>query len=111
MNSPLKNVFEIQPTIKRPNVYNFEILEFFGAKDILKKGVVQQKQILQDLALLVIKNHFPIQFVESTWLKHSIMHLCARVVFPSRKMFSQEVLVDLVEKMKQEYVLLKLKQC
>jgi hypothetical protein len=39
------------------------------------------------------------------------MHLCARVVFPSKKMFSQEVLVDLVEKMKQEYVLLKLKQC
>jgi hypothetical protein len=32
------------------------------------------------------------------------MHLCPRVVFPSRKMFSQEVLVDLVEKMKEEYV-------
>jgi hypothetical protein len=40
------------------------------------------------------------------------MHLCARVVFPSRKMFSQEVSIDLVEKMKQKYyVLFKLKQC
>jgi hypothetical protein len=39
------------------------------------------------------------------------MHLCPRVVFPSRKMFSQEVLVDLVEKTKQKYVLPKLKQC
>ncbi len=39
------------------------------------------------------------------------MHLCPKVVFPSRKMFSQEVLVDLMEKMKEEYVLPKLKQC
>jgi hypothetical protein len=39
------------------------------------------------------------------------MHLCPKVAFPSRKMFSQEVLVDLVEKTKQEYVLPKLKQC
>jgi hypothetical protein len=70
---------------------------------------VQQKQFLQDLALLVVKNHLLIQFVDSTWLKRLVMHLCPRVVFPSRKMFSQEVLVDLVEKMKQEYVLLKLK--
>jgi hypothetical protein len=32
-------------------------------------------------------------------------------VEPSRKMFSQEILVDLVEKTKEKYVLLKLKQC
>jgi hypothetical protein len=39
------------------------------------------------------------------------MHLCPKDVFPSRNMFSQEILDNLVEKMKQEYVLLKLKQC
>ncbi len=66
---------------------------------------------MQDLALLVVKNHLLIQFVESTWLKRFIMHLCPRVVFPSRKMFSQEVLVNLVKKTKQKYVLPKLKQC
>jgi hypothetical protein len=66
---------------------------------------------LQDLALLVVKNHLPIQFVETTWLKCFVMHLCPRIVFPSRKMFSQEVLVDLMEKTKEEYVPLKLKQC
>ncbi len=70
---------------------------------------MQQKQFLQDLALLVVKNHLPIQFVESTWLKRLVMHLCPRVVFPSRKTFSQEVLVYLVEKMKEEHMLLKLK--
>jgi len=72
---------------------------------------VQQKQFLQGLAFLVVKNHLLIQFVESTWLKRLVIHLCPKVAFPSRKMFSQEVLVDLMEKTKQEYVLLKLKQC
>ncbi len=60
---------------------------------------------------MVVKNHLPIQFVESTWLKRLVIHLCPRVVFPLRKTFSQEVLVDLVEKTKKEYVLAKLKQC
>jgi hypothetical protein len=43
MNFPLRNVFERQLAIKRPNVFNFEILKKFGAKDPLKKDVVQQK--------------------------------------------------------------------
>ncbi len=66
---------------------------------------------MKDLVLLVVKNHLPIQFFEGIWLKHFIMHLCSKVVFPPSKMFSQEVVVDLVEKTKQEYVLPKLKQC
>jgi hypothetical protein len=36
-------------------VFNFEISEFFGVKDHFK-NVVKQKQFLQDLALLVVKN-------------------------------------------------------
>ncbi len=81
-----------------------------GAKDPFKKDVVQQTQKLQGLTFLVVKDHLPIQFDESIWLKHLVMHLCPRIVFPSRKTFSQEILVNLVEKMKQEYMLLKLKQ-
>jgi hypothetical protein len=46
VNSPLINVFERQPTKKRPNVSNFEISKFFGAKDPFKKDVVQQKEFL-----------------------------------------------------------------
>jgi hypothetical protein len=69
-------------------VFSFEILEFFGAKDPYKKDVIQQKQFLQDLALLVGKNHHPIQFVESIWLKYLVMHLCPKVVFPSKNVFT-----------------------
>jgi hypothetical protein len=66
VNSPLKNILESRPTKKRPNLSNSEISKFFGAKDPFKKDDVQQKQFLQDLALLVVKSHLPIQFVEST---------------------------------------------
>ncbi len=72
---------------------------------------MQQTQNLQGLALLVVKYHLPIQFVENIWLKCFVMHLCPKIVFPLKKTFSQEILVDLVEKMKQEYMLPKLKQC
>ncbi len=41
------------------------------------------------------------QFVESVWLRRFVMHFCPRLLFPSRKQFSQEVL----GKCKQRYVL------
>jgi len=40
-NFLLRDVLEKQPAIKRPNVSNSTISEVFGAKDILKKDVVQ----------------------------------------------------------------------
>jgi hypothetical protein len=43
MSFPLRNILEKQPTKKKPNVSNFEILESSGAKDFFKKDVVQQK--------------------------------------------------------------------
>jgi len=70
-----------------------KISKFFYAKDPFKKDVVQQKQFLQNLAFLVIKIHLLIQFVDSTWLKCLVMHLCLGLVFPSKKLFSQKVLM------------------
>jgi hypothetical protein len=58
-----------------------------------------------------VKNNLPLQFVESVWFKRLILHLSPRVVFPSRKQFSQEILLNLVEKTKQVYVLPKLIDC
>jgi hypothetical protein len=42
---------------------------FFPTKEPFKKDDVQQKQFVEDLTLLIIKNHLPLQFVESSWLK------------------------------------------
>jgi hypothetical protein len=62
-------------------VSNSEISKAFGAKYHFKKDVMQQFIFLQNLAVLVIKIHLLIQFIESTWLKFLVMHLCSRVLF------------------------------
>ncbi len=64
---------------------------------------MQQKYFLWDLGLLIMKNNLSLQFVENVWFKHLISHLFPRVVFPSRKHFFQEILPNLVEKMKQVF--------
>jgi hypothetical protein len=43
--------------------------------------------------------------VESVWLKHLVLQLCPHVQFPFRKLFSNIVLPELVEKFKETYVL------
>jgi hypothetical protein len=58
-----------------------------------------------------VKNNLPLQFVESVWFKCLILHLSPRIVFPTRKQFSHEILPNLVEKTKQIYVLPKLTNC
>ncbi len=64
-----------------------------------------------NLVLLVLKNHLPIQFVENILLKWLIMKLCPYVVFPSKKTFCKEMLLDLVEETKQLFVLPILTNC
>jgi hypothetical protein len=39
------------------------------------------------------------------WLKILILHLCPKLYFPSRRQFSQEILLRLVEKINLQYVL------
>jgi hypothetical protein len=60
---------------------------------------------LQDLGLLIVENNLPLLFVESVWFKHLTLHLFSKVVFPFRKQYSQEILLNSVEKTKQVYVL------
>jgi hypothetical protein len=59
---------------------------------------------LEDLALLIVKNHLPMHHVESQWIKKIILLLCQRVLH-FKIQFSREILLELVEKTKQLYVL------
>ncbi len=59
---------------------------------------------MENVALLIVKNHMPLQFVESVWLKHLVLQLCPPVQFLSRKLFSNTILLKLVEKTKGIYV-------
>jgi hypothetical protein len=55
---------EKQLSRKKPNVSSNSISSFFVAKEPFKKNDVQQKQFLEDLTFLSIKNHFFLQFVK-----------------------------------------------
>ncbi len=65
INNFMKSGLERQLAKKQPNVSTNEIFKFFLLKTF-KKDDVQQKQFLQSLGLLVIKNHFCMHFVENS---------------------------------------------
>lgn len=50
-------------------------------------------------------NHLPIQVLENIWLKHLAMCLCPNALFLLWKGFTQEVLPNLMKKIKQIHVL------
>jgi hypothetical protein len=51
----------------------------------LQNEEVPQKEFLEDLGLLIVKNNLSMQFVESMWLKCLILHLCPKLNFHSRR--------------------------
>jgi hypothetical protein len=72
---------------------------------------VSQKEFLEDLGLLIVNNNLPIQFVENMWFKCLILHLCPKLNFLSRRQFSQDILLRLVEKTNELYVVHALAKC
>jgi len=81
-NQGRENV-EKQPTKKRAHISNSSILNFFALKDPFKKVNVEQKMFMENPALLIMKNHLPLQFVKSVWLKCLVLQLCLCVPFLS----------------------------
>jgi deoxycytidylate deaminase len=97
VNSIVKGVLKRQPTKKKsPNVSSSAIYKNIRAKNPFKNNDVQQKQFLQNIGLLVVKNFHPIQFEKNAWFRCLVMHLCSRVLFSLRKFFLQVVLPNLV---------------
>ncbi len=104
MNNNFKSPLKSQLAKKRFVMNASVISNFLGAINPYKKDNVHQKDFVENLGLLVIKNHLPIQFVESIWLKCLVIQLCLHVVFPFFKTFNKKMLPDLVEKTNQTYV-------
>jgi hypothetical protein len=79
INNERKKNVEKQSTKKSYLISNFSIFEFFALKYPFKKDDVEQKMFVENFALLIMKNHLPLQFVESVWLKHLVLQLCPSV--------------------------------
>ncbi len=65
VNNLLKESYERQPAKKRPHVNGTTISNFFATKDFYKKDDVWQKQVLEDLAILIVKTHLQMHIIES----------------------------------------------
>ncbi len=87
------------------------IFKLFFIKNSLKKEDVPHKYVLEDLGLLIVKNNLTIQFMENMWLKHLVLCLCPKLNFLSKRQFSQKILLGLIEKTNQQYVLITLGNC
>jgi hypothetical protein len=81
-NQGRKNI-ERQLAKKKGLDFQFSIFEFLALKDPFKKNDMEQKMFVENLTFLIVKNHLPLQFVDSVWLKHLMLRLCLHVQFPS----------------------------
>jgi hypothetical protein len=73
MNNNVENFVERQFAKKRSIVNGRRIFKFFGAMDFYKRDNVHHNFFWEDLGLLIVKKHLPIQFVKSMWLKHLVL--------------------------------------
>jgi hypothetical protein len=100
VNSLLKGRPERQSTKIKIVVSSGSVSKFLYVKDSFKK---EDEDFFENLGLLIVKNNLQIQFVETMWLKHLVLCLCPKLNFPSKRQFSQEILLRLVEKTNQQY--------
>ncbi len=63
VNNPLRGKLEKKICKKRSNLASSAIFNVFAAKNPFIKYHMQQKLIFEDMGLLIVKNHIPIQFV------------------------------------------------
>jgi hypothetical protein len=87
------------------------IFGFFSSTNHFKKDHETQLVFLKDLVLYVIKDFLPMKIIKSIWLQQTIYKLCPKVIFPSKKLFMEEVLLALVEKTLVTFVQLALVTC
>jgi len=66
---------------KRDQIFLLTPYLVFLLQKPFKKDDMQQKQFLENLGLLIVKNHLPLQFVKSSYLKRFSMHLCLEEFF------------------------------
>lgn len=60
VNSLIKGNLETQFAEKNMHVFGSSTLFIFASKDPFKNDDVEQKMFMEDLALLIVKNHLPL---------------------------------------------------
>ncbi len=63
INNQGRENLETQLAKKRVHISNSSISNFFALKDPFKKDDVEQKMFVENLTLLIVKNHLLLQFI------------------------------------------------
>jgi hypothetical protein len=98
VNNHPKPSLENESAIKCPHVNQLQFIDFFPFTNQFKKDDESQVVFLEDVMLYVIKGFLPMRTFESIWLHQMAYKLCLMVVFPSKKLFVEEVLLTLMER-------------
>jgi hypothetical protein len=92
VNNPLRGKMDIQFVKKDQIQLVVQLSKKLPTKKPFWKDHMHKKLFLEDIGLLIVKNHLPMQIVESLWMECLYLHLCPRLVFPSKNYFSQEMI-------------------
>jgi hypothetical protein len=111
MNSPLRVVLEKQSTKKKPNLSNSRISKFLISKYPFQNDVVQQKINYAIPWPFSCQKSHTFSICEKYMIEVSCNVIMSKSCVSFVKKNLQEVLLELVEKTKQEYALPKLKEC
>ncbi len=86
-----------EPTKKRTHVIPLAIFEFFL---MLTNSIrIMKHKLVPCLTFFKMKGYLPMRIVESIWLQRFACRLCPRVIFRSKKVLVDEILLGLVDKM------------
>ena len=86
-----------QPAKKCERVTPGAISAFFGSTKCVKNNDEHQKAFLEDIVLLIAKRYYPLSSVENMWFRQFALCRDPRVVFPSCKSLTEDVLLAMVE--------------
>jgi hypothetical protein len=89
MNNPLKGEMEKQTTPKKSNSYGNVIVNFCVPKYFFQTDHMYELFFIEDMGLLIIKNHISMQFVESLWMKR----LCVKFVSKTCISFQKTIFI------------------
>jgi hypothetical protein len=85
MSNSLRGEVERQLT-KKDQIHLAMQLSMFLLINILSKKIICKIKIkIEDMGMLIVKNHLPMQFVESLWMKCLCLHLCSKICLSFHK--------------------------
>jgi hypothetical protein len=94
----------MQPAKKRTKVAARVISFFFASKTPYKRHDEAQKLFLKDLVLLTPKGYLLLNTCQNVWMHKLALRLESKLVFPTRRVLTKEIIPTMVDRCLDLYV-------